>query len=35
MNDGIAMLDALNAVEKLMEVNAGQADKGTVFEEFK
>ena len=35
MNDGIAMIDAHNAVEKLMEVNSGQADKGAVFEEFK
>lgn len=35
MNDGIAMLDSLNAVERLMEVNAGTADKGAVFEEYK
>ena len=35
MNDGIAMIDAHNAVEKLMEVNGGKADKGAVFEEFK
>lgn len=35
MNDGIAMLDSLNAVERLMEVNAGTVDKGAVFEEYK
>lgn len=35
MNDGNAMFDAHNAVERLMEVKNGAADKGTVFEEYK
>lgn len=32
MKEGIAMIDAHNCTEELMEVNAGKADKGSVFE---
>jgi len=32
MKEGIAMIDAHNCTEELMEVNAGKADKGAVFE---
>jgi len=35
MNDGVAMVDAHNSVERLMEVKQGKVDKGTVFEEYK
>ena len=35
MKDGVAMHDSLNAVDKLMLVHQKQAEKGTVFEEFK
>jgi endonuclease III-like uncharacterized protein len=37
MNDGVSQIDQMNAnaVEELMKVNAGKADKGTVFEEMK
>ena len=35
MQDGMALHDNLNAVEELMKVNSGQANKGDVFESFK
>jgi len=35
MNDGVALHDNLNAVEELMQVNSGAANKGEVFERFK
>lgn len=35
MKDGIAMIDAHNAVEELMAVNMKTADKGAVFEQFR
>ena len=35
MHDGTAMHDNFSAVEELMQVNSGSANKGEVFESFK
>jgi len=35
MNEGVAMHDQLQAVEELMKVNQGNANKGDVFQSFK
>jgi len=35
MQEGMAMHDNLQAVEELMKVNSGAAQKGEVFETFK
>ncbi len=35
MQEGVAMHDNLQAVEELMKVNGGSANKGEVFEGYK
>ena len=35
MQEGVAMHDNLQAVEELMKVNSGAAQKGEVFESYK
>ena len=35
MNEGVAMHDQLQAVEELMKVNSGTANKGDVFNAYK